>query len=148
MEGNVLINKKGNPKYSKDRKLRFIKIKVINSYKKDITKTVTNEMISKNSKILTDGSNSFNDLRVDYDHFPSVFPKKEVSKKLPWVHTSISNAKRLLLDVHHRIDEDFLQNYLNEYTYKLNRRYFKDLFPRLMIVAVKYRWNYLGERYG
>ena len=62
------------------------------------------------------------------------------------VHTTISNAKRLLLDVHHRIDDDFLQNYLNEFVYKLNRKYFKDLFPRLLKISVKYRWNYLGER--
>ena len=29
--------------------------------------------------------------------------KKETSKILSWVHITISNAKRLLLDVHHSI---------------------------------------------
>jgi hypothetical protein len=37
---------------------------------------------------------------------------------------------------------------LNEFVYKLNRRYFKDLFSRLLKISVKYRWNYLEERYG
>jgi ribosomal protein L37AE/L43A len=148
MNGNGPLNSKGNKRFSKDRKLRYIKMKVINSYKKELTTATTSKMILKKSKILTDGSNSFNGLSVDYEHFPEVSFKEEASKKLPWVHTAISNAKRLLLDVHHKIDEDFLQNYLNEYTYKLNRRYYEDLFPRLLTVAAKYRWNYLGERYG
>jgi len=137
-----------NKKYAKKRKLRFIKMKVINSFKKELTKTIVNDMIATKSKILTDGSNSYNDLKQDYNHISEVFKKDEASKKLPWVHTSISNAKRLLLDVHHRIDEDFLQNYLNEYTYKLNRRYFDDIFGRLLTISTQYRWNWLGERYG
>jgi hypothetical protein len=148
MNDDFPINSKGNKKYSKDRKLRYIKMKVINSFKKETTKATTNKMILKDSKILTDGSNSYNDLKIDYDHTSEVFQNKEASKKLPWVHTAISNAKRLLLSVHHRIDEDYLQNYLNEYTYKLNRRYFDDLFPRVLSIAVKYRWNYFGEENG
>lgn len=135
-------------KYGKDKKLRYIKMKVINSFKKELTKQTVSKMIKPQSKILTDGSNSFNDLKTEYKHHAEVFTKKEASKKLPWVHTAISNLKRLLLDVHHRIDEDFLQNYLNEYTYKLNRRYFEDVFSRLLTISTQYRWNYLGESYG
>lgn len=48
----------------------------------------------------------------------TVVEKSELSKLLPWVHTTISNAKKLLLDMHHRIDNDFLQNYLNEFCFK------------------------------
>jgi hypothetical protein len=79
---------------------------------------------------------------------PQTIPKKEAGKLLPWVHRSISNAKRMLLDVHHRIDDDFLQNYLNAYVYKLNRRYFDNIFDRLLVAAVSYRWNDLGETCG
>jgi hypothetical protein len=64
---------------------------------------------------------------------------------LPWVHKAISNAKRLLLDVHHRIDDDFLQNYLNAYVFKLNRRYFISLFDRVLVAAVTKKGNCLGK---
>jgi len=57
-------------------------------------------------------------------------------------------AKRMLLDVYHRIDNDFLQNYLNAYVYKMNRRDFENMFDRLSIAAISYRWNYFGERNG
>ncbi len=59
---------------------------------------------------------------------------------LPWVHIAISNAKRLLLDIHHDIEPQYLQNYLNEFCYKFNRRNFGDkLFDRLLIACITYK---------
>ncbi len=115
--------------------------------KKCITDKIT-KSVEKNTKIVADKSNSYVDLEKDFEIESKVISKKDLVKVLPWVHTAISNAKRLFLDVHHRIDDDFLQNYLNEFCYKFNRRYFDDLFDRMMIAAVSYRWNYLGETYG
>ena len=52
--------------------------------------------------------------------------------------------KGFLLDVHHRIDDDFLENYLNEFCYKFNRRYFQDkTMERLLIAGVNHQWNEL-----
>ena len=74
---------------------------------------------------------------LDVKHQPQVIPKEKVNEMLPWVHIAISNAKRLLLDVHHDIQPDFLQNYLNEFCYKFNRRYFGEkLFERLLTACV------------
>lgn len=50
--------------------------------------------------------------------------KMMVGKVLPWIHISISNAKRSILDTYHDVKADFLQLYLNEFSYKFNRRYF------------------------
>ena len=62
------------------------------------------------------------------------------SKVLPWVHIAIANAKRLLLDVYHDIRPEYLQNYLNEFCWKFNRRNFGEaLFDRLMVAAVSYK---------
>ncbi|MEY4935741.1 MAG: hypothetical protein RIS64_2100 [Bacteroidota bacterium] len=73
-----------------------------------------------------------------------VVEPKKAGKILPWVHIAIANSKRLLLDIYHRIDDDFLQNYLNEFCYKFNRRYMQDkLFDRLIVASVSYRWNQL-----
>jgi len=135
-------------KHEKTTKLRFIKMKVINSLKKDELESIVSQTIKKGAILKTDGSNSYNNLKIDYIHKPTIATKKELPKLLPWAHTMISNAKRLLLDVHHRIDDDFLQNYLNEYVFKVNRRHFKCIFDRLLIACVSYRWDYLGETSG
>lgn len=138
-----------NPKiHGVDKKVKFLKMKVINSFEKEEAARTIETMVEHGSKIVSDKSTSYNDLNKHYELESKVVAKSEINKVLPWVHKAISNAKRLFLDVHHRIDDDFLQSYLNEYCYKFNRRYFEDIFKRLMIAAVSFRWNYLGETCG
>lgn len=134
--------------HSTKKRVKFLKMKVINSLKKQEITTHVEKIVKQNTKIVSDASTSYSDLKKNYELNAKVIPKNQINAVLPWVHKAISNAKRLLLDVHHRIDDDFLQNYLNEFCYKFNRRHFDNLFDRLMIAAVSYRWNYLGEEYG
>ena len=48
------------------------------------------------------------------------------------MHITISNAKRNLVGIYHKIKAKYLQLYLNEFIYKLNRRYFGEkIFDRL-----------------
>lgn len=135
-------------KYSTKKQVKFLKMKVIDSLKMDAITESVNNMVEKGSIIVSDASTSYNGLHEDYQLKSKVIPKKEINIVLPWVHKAISNAKRLFLDVHHRIDDDFLQSYLNEFCFKFNRRYFDNQFDRLLVAAVSYRWNWLGEEYG
>jgi hypothetical protein len=83
-------------------------------------------------------------IRETINHKAFKVDKTNANKVLPWVHKAISNAKRLLLDVHNRIDDDFLENYLNEFCYKFNRRYFQDkTMERFIVAAVNQRGNEL-----
>ncbi|TKT86501.1 transposase, partial [Dyadobacter frigoris] len=68
--------------------------------------------------------------------------KKKAAKLFPWVNRTISNAKRMLNGVHHNcINAKYVQNYLDEFCYKFNRRYFGDkLSDRLMIAAMESTW--------
>jgi hypothetical protein len=135
-------------KHGTKKRVKFLKMKVINSLKKEEIANNVLEMVVGGSKIVSDASTSYNDLDKHYELDAKVIPKEQINVVLPWVHKAISNAKRLLLDIHHRVDDDFLQSYLNEFCYKFNRRHFDDMFDRLMVAAVSYRWDYLGERNG
>ncbi len=55
---------------------------------------------------------------------------------LKWIHIAISNAKRNLLGVYHSVKGKHLQGYLNEFCYKLNRRFLKSIFERLVVASV------------
>ena len=67
--------------------------------------------------------------------------KEKVSKTFPWVHIAISNAKKKILGLHHQVKDDYMQNYLNEFCYKFNRRYFGEkLFDRLVVASLKNPW--------
>ena len=66
---------------------------------------------------------------------------------LPWVHIVISNAKRLLLDIYHDVEPQYLQSYLNEFCYMYDRQYFGDkLFDRLLIACVSYKNEFLVRK--
>ena len=73
-----------------------------------------------------------------------VIPFINAGKELPWVHTAIGNAKRNFLNNFHHIKDVYLQNYLDEFTYKLNRRFMSDaMFERSLIACVDFNWNNL-----
>ena len=56
---------------------------------------------------------------------------RQLKKNLKWVHIAISNAKKTLLGVFHKIKVKYLQAYLYEFCYKLNLKYFGEkLFDR------------------
>ena len=69
-----------------------------------------------------------------------VIPKELIDKSLSWVHIVINNAKKLFLNVFHEIKPDYLQNYLHEFCYKFNRRYFgESQFERVLEAPVSYK---------
>ena len=108
------------------------------------SKTIDNKVvrnIEKTSIIDSDDSTSYTNLsKLIAEHRPKVIPKELIGKSLPWVHIAISNAKRLFLDVFHEIKPEYLQNYLNEFCYRFNRRYFgESQFERVLVASVSYK---------
>lgn len=70
-------------------------------------------------------------------HITEKSDKETTTDTLKWVHIFISNAKRNFLGNYHKIKRKYLQLYLNEFVYKLNRRYFGEkLFDRLIVASI------------
>ena len=64
---------------------------------------------------------------------------------LKWVHIAVSNAKRTLLGIYHKVKGKYLQLYLDEFCYKLNRNYFGNrLFDRIILALL----NLIGKKGG
>ena len=102
---------------------------------------VTN--IARVSLVKTDNYRSYSKLKnLVWSHQAETVKPKDVEKVLPWVHTMISNAKRSLLGIHHMISKKYYQDYLDEFCYKVNRRYFgEQLFDRLLIACATYNYK-------
>ena len=122
----------------KSSQVRYFKAKVLETHQsKEINETIE-ESLDEKSIVLTDKSTSYVDI-ADYVEMHVTEKSSEASTKetLRWVHIFISNAKRNLLGNYHKIKGKYLQAYLNEFVYKLNRRYFGErLFSRLVIAAI------------
>ncbi len=142
----VMVESKFNPAqtnpHKKKRAMGYVKMVTMDDLTSIGVNYEVSKAVNKNATIITDGYRSLNKLNEVVDnHIQKVVPAKEAHKVLPWVHTVISNAKRLFLGVHHSIGKDYLQNYLNEYCYKLNRRNFSDdLFDRMIIAGANDTW--------
>ena len=136
-------------KGKKPRRVGYLKMKVIDDLRKETINSVVQGSLSGQSKLYTDDSTSYVDLK-DYvnSHHSEVIPKEKVGEKLPWVHIAISNAKRQLLNSYHNVKPEFLQSYLDEFCYKFNRRYLGEaLFGRLLVAAVSNK-NEFRYKYG
>jgi ribosomal protein L37AE/L43A len=142
----VMVESKPNPKqdnpHKKKRIMGFAKMIVVDELKATGINYEVSKAISPSSIVISDGYRGYSGLSEIVDeHNAMVVPQKEANIKLPWVHTVISNSKRQLLGVHHSIGKGFLQNYLNEFVYKLNRRTFEsDLFDRMIVAGAHDTW--------
>jgi transposase-like protein len=93
------------------------------------------------STIMTDGWSSYRRLSaIGYVHEPHAQENpRDAVVILPWVHVVVSNFKRWILDVFHGVSPKHLQSYLDEFCYRLNRRYARtDLFRRVVNRCVRY----------
>lgn len=124
------------------KQCRYFKMKVLKSYKADEIQQTLMELVNSKSFVFTDNSTSYVNMS-DYieGHLSEKSSRETTIGTLKWVHIAISNAKRNLLGVYHKINGKYLQNYLDEFTYKLNRRYFKSVFERLVVASVYPYWQ-------
>lgn len=126
----------------KDYHVRFFKMKVVETHKKSEINDVVSKNISEQSIVFSDKSTSYVDIS-DYVeiHISEKSDERTTKETLKRVHIVISNAKRTLLGVYHKIEGKYLQSYLDEFTYKLNRRYFGSrLFDRFLIAVTHQYW--------
>lgn len=98
--------------------------------------------VSETASVRSDNSTQWAKLKkIVAEHDPKTLPGKEATKVLPWVHTGIANVKRQLLGIYHMVSDKYLQNYLDEFCYKLNRRYFEGFRFDRLLVAATYHWS-------
>lgn len=126
----------------KSSQCRYFKMAVLESHEKQEINELIQNHLSETSIVFSDKSTSYVDIEDIVEIHIMEKSNKEVTKTtLKWVHIAISNAKRNFLGVYHKIMGKYLQNYLNEFCYKLNRRYFGDrLFDRLALAVAKSYW--------
>jgi hypothetical protein len=126
----------------KSKHCRYFKMKVLKSHKAEEVNNVVQQSIDMNSIIFSDQSKSYNDFSEYIEtHISQKSTRETTIETLQWVHIAISNAKRNLLGVYHQIKGQYLQSYLDEFIYKLNRRYFSSIFERLVIASVYPYWH-------
>lgn len=139
-EPSIKAPKKGKP----DRKVGYLKMVVMEDLKSESINKEVKKAVNENAEIISDGYKGYAKLKDLICKHTVVIEanKKKSAIVFPWVNRTISNAKKVLLGIHHNcINQQYMQNYLDEFCYKFNRRYFGDkLSDRLMIAALETTW--------
>lgn len=123
----------------KSRQAGYFKAKIMPDHKSENTDNTLKKAIDNDTAILfTDQSTSYVNIADYVDiHISEKSSEHTTKETLKWVHIAISNAKRNFVGTYHKIKAKYLQLYLNEFIYKLNRRYFGGrVFDRLIIASI------------
>ena len=122
----------------KSNQCSYFKAKVLTDHNAELINEIVKESISEKSILFSDKSTSYIDIADFVEiHITEKFNKETTTETLRWVHVGISNAKRNFSRNYHKIKGKYLQLYLNEFVYKLNRSYFEEkLFDRLVIAGI------------
>lgn len=130
----------------KGKHCRYFKMKVLEGQSAEEINGFIGKNIAEESIVFTDKSTSYFDIANYVEVHVTVKSTKETTKTtLQWVHIAISNTKRTFLGIYHKKKGKYLQLYLDEFCYKLNRRYFGyRLFDRLTVAVASNYWHING----
>lgn len=128
------------------KQCRYFKMKVLESHNSEEINQVIKDNINEKSILFSEKSTSYFDIADIVEiHITEKSTKETTATTLRWAHIAISNAKRTFSGIYHKTNGKYLQHYLDEFCYKLNRRYFGDrLFDRLTIAVATSYWHNSG----
>lgn len=124
------LNSKGRPQY--------LKMQVVDNLKKETIAEFAQNYIKGGSTISSDAYRSYCQLiKEGYKLEAKVFNPKENPEHLKWLHTMVANAKAFINGTFHGLDKKHLQQYLNEFCFRFNHRWFSgELFNRIVNACI------------
>lgn len=124
---------------NRGKKAGFIAMESVTGITHETVGHFSKRHLSTDSMIRSDALPALNRLGENHRHEARVTPAEKVDEWLPWVHIVISNMKRFLLGTFHGVSETHLQEYLNEFCYRFNRRQWEPQLPnRLLSLCVQH----------
>lgn len=113
---SVSLTEQGKPCHAR--------MKVVKSVDSDTVKEFSKSSIKVGSEVRTDGLAVYNCLADEgYRLVQKNYDRKKQPEHLHWTHIIISNAKAFIEGTFHGLDSVHLQDYLNEFCYRFNRRF-------------------------
>lgn len=122
-----------------NKRPRFAALKILTDLSGEELESVVQTLVEENQMIKTDGYSTYKILPNNgYFHYPKVLKEKSmIQEHLPWIHILFSNVKSALQATFHGVSAKHLQRYLDEFTYRFNRRFSEPkIFDHLLTACV------------
>jgi transposase-like protein len=120
---------------SKGKNAGFMAIQVVKTISSDSVNLFIERHIKPGQVVRTDALPALNVVQDSQVHLKKVTPASEAANWLPWVHMVIGNLKTFLNGTYHGVSSRFLQEYLDEFCYRFNRRFWEFELPYRLLNA-------------
>jgi transposase-like protein len=122
---------------SKDKKVGFIAMEVVDCICHFSVDEFVKKHLKRGQTVHSDALPALNIIDQTQHYEARVTPSYLVDEWLPWVHIAIGNLKTFLLGTFHGVSGKYLQEYLDEFCYRFNRRFIEKQIPnRLLNLAI------------
>jgi hypothetical protein len=117
----------------------FAKMRVLKKINEETVVAFAQDALAPGSTVRSDGLSVYPSLeKYGFIHDRNPVNKQKAHVLLPHVHLFISNCKSFVQGTPHGLGEKRLQQYLDEFTYRFNRRKrHKELFDRLLLACLE-----------
>ena len=116
-------------------KAGFMAAEAVSTISKETVSQFLEKHLEEGQTVKTDAFPALNVISEKHNHEKKVTPGEEAGKWLPMVHIVIGNLKMFLNGTFHGVSSQHLQEYLNEFCYRFNRRFWEPELPLRLLNA-------------
>jgi len=120
---------------TRDGKAGYMAVEAVDTISKKTVREFLQNHLKAGQTVRTDAFPALNSVGEMHNHQKKVVPAEEASEWLPLVHVIIGNLKKFLNGTFHGVSLKYLQEYLNEFSYRFNRRFWEPELPLRLLNA-------------
>jgi transposase-like protein len=113
----------------------FIAMQAVDTVSEETVRPFLAFHLKSGQNVRTDALPALNAVTIEHIHQKKVTSPEKASEWLPLVHIMIGNMKKFLNGTFHGVSSRYLQEYLDEFFYRFNRRFWGPELPLRMLNA-------------
>lgn len=107
----------------------FVAMQTVDHVCKESVRQFLARNLHPGQTVKTDALPALNAVNEQHEHRKKVTPSEEANVWLPLVHIMIGNMKKFINGTFHGVSSRYLQEYLDEFCYRFNRRFCEPELP-------------------
>jgi transposase-like protein len=126
----------------------FVAMQAVDTVSKETVADFLSFHLKSRQTVKTDALPALNSVAENHVYEKKITPSNKASEWLPLVHIMIGNMKKFLYGTFHGVSSRYLQEYLDEFCYRFNRRFWEPQLPlRLLNACLAYLPLKMAEFY-
>lgn len=113
----------------------FVAMQAVETVSKETVRQFLSQHLKREQTVKTDALPALNAVAETQSHEKKVTPPEKASEWLPMVHIMIGNMKTFINGTFHGVSSNYLQEYLDEFCYRFNRRFWEPQLPLRLLNA-------------